>query len=447
MEAAQVYVPREPREGVLAPLVREWWPRHVELIEAEGGTVPEFVHRAVERFLACGDANEGFITLKCSRCGTERALAFSCKVRGLCPSCGTRRMHDVADHLVKRVLPAVAVRQYVLSPPSELVGLLAARAEALSSLSRIFVQATFAGIRARSGTELACGAVVVFQRFNKALTVYPHLHVLVLDGGYVTRDDGTLEFVEDETPGPSALRELEARVEERFTRWLKRHGFLEDAPPKPKADDDWWTAAAREPAGLLAPVEPRRKRGFEVHAGVRVAGEDEAARQRLCRYVMRPPLAEAQLELIDEDRVRLTFRKPTRAGQRSIDLHPMALMRRLAWLVPPRQHQIRYNGVLAPAAPLRPEVVPAGRVAVQRVWFGERPCVPAEPVSYRETWARLLARVYDVDAHQCPECRGRLTPVGAVLPPRAAARLQHRRILVLQPTGPPAQLTLPLATA
>ncbi len=252
MEAAQVYVPREPREGVLAPLVREWWPRHVELIEAEGGTVPEFVHRAVERFLACGDANEGFITLKCSRCGTERALAFSCKVRGLCPSCGTRRMHDVADHLVKRVLPAVAVRQYVLSPPSELVGLLGARAEALSSLSRIFVQATFAGIRARSGTELACGAVVVFQRFNKALTVYPHLHVLVLDGGYVTRDDGTLEFVEDQTPGPSALRELEARVEERFTRWLKRHGFLEDAPPKPKADDDWWTAAAREPAGLLA---------------------------------------------------------------------------------------------------------------------------------------------------------------------------------------------------
>ncbi len=190
------------------------------------------------------------------------------------PEVRTRRMHDVAHHLVERVLPAVAVRQYVLSPPSELVALLAARRETLSSLSRIFVKAIFAGIRERSGLKLGCGAVVVFQRFNKALTVYPHLHVLVLDGGYRARDDGTLQFREDATPGPSALREIEARVEERFTRWLKRHGFVEEEPSEPKPDDGWWTAAAHAPSGLLAPVEPRRRRGFEVHAAVRVAREE-----------------------------------------------------------------------------------------------------------------------------------------------------------------------------
>jgi Putative transposase/Transposase zinc-binding domain len=446
---APAYEPRDPQQAVLAPLVRQWWPRHLESVEADGGTVAAFVRRAVDHFLACGDPNAGFITLKCPACGAECALAFSCKGRGLCPSCGARRMHDVAHHLVTRVLPAVPVRQYVLSPPSELVALLAARGEALSALSRIFVESVFSGIRKRSGPKLSCGSVVVFQRFNKALTVYPHLHVLVLDGGYVEHEDGALDFVDDTTPAPIDLRKIEARVEERFTRWLKRHGFVEeDEPPKARPDDGWWSAAAHEPSGLLAPVERKRNFGFEVHAAVRVAAEDETGRARLCRYVMRPPLAQAQLKLIDDERVRLTFRNPTRSGQRSIDLHPLALMRRLAWLVPPpRQHQIRYTGVLAPAARLRPAVVPAGRVGVQRVWFGDRAFVPAKPVPYREHWARLLARVYDVDAQQCPNCCGRLTPVGAVLPPRSAARLEHGRILVLPPTGPPAQLPLPLATA
>ena len=280
--------------------------------------MPAFVRRAVDHFLACGDPNAGFIALKCPACGAECALAFSCKGRGLCPSCGARRMHDVAHHLVTRVLPAVPVRQYVLSPPSELVALLAARGEALSALSRIFVESVFSGIRKRSGPKLSCGSVVVFQRFNKALTVYPHLHVLVLDGGYVEHEDGALDFVDDTTPAPIDLRKIEARVEERFTRWLKRHGFVEeDEPPKARPDDGWWSAAAHEPSGLLAPVERKRNFGFEVHAAVRVAAEDETGRARLCRYVMRPPLAQAQLKLIDDERVRLTFRNPTRSGQRS----------------------------------------------------------------------------------------------------------------------------------
>ena len=128
-------------------------------------------------------------------------------------------MHDGALHLVQRVLPAVPIRQYVLSPPSELVPLLAAHGEALSALSGIFVEAIFSGIRGRAGAAVACGAVVVIQRFTKALTVYPHLHVLVLDGGYVQRDDETLDFDEVAPPASRALRRLEAGVEERFTRW------------------------------------------------------------------------------------------------------------------------------------------------------------------------------------------------------------------------------------
>lgn len=49
------------------------------------------------------------------------------------------------DHL----FPEVPIRQSVFSPPSELVGLLAAREDMLAAMARVFVQAIFRGQRTR----------------------------------------------------------------------------------------------------------------------------------------------------------------------------------------------------------------------------------------------------------------------------------------------------------
>ena len=46
--------------------------------------------------------------------------SFSCKGRGICPSCYTRRMAEVAAHLTAHVLPHLPVRQWVLSLPKRL---------------------------------------------------------------------------------------------------------------------------------------------------------------------------------------------------------------------------------------------------------------------------------------------------------------------------------------
>ena len=39
---------------------------------------------------------------------------------GVCPSCHTRRMVEMAAHLTDRVFPHLAVRQWVLSVPKRL---------------------------------------------------------------------------------------------------------------------------------------------------------------------------------------------------------------------------------------------------------------------------------------------------------------------------------------
>jgi hypothetical protein len=55
--------------------------------------------------------------VRCTQCGVERLVAFSCKGRGFGPPCVGRRMADTAAHLVDRVVPEVPVRQWVLSLP------------------------------------------------------------------------------------------------------------------------------------------------------------------------------------------------------------------------------------------------------------------------------------------------------------------------------------------
>ena len=205
-----------------------------------------------------------------------------------------------------------------------------------------------------------------------------------------------------------------------------------------KEEDEWFMAAAREPSGWLRDVErDRRPRGFDVHVGRRIESQDRH-REQLVRYLARPPFAEDQIELIDDDRVRLTFRTPARSGQSSIELDRLSLVRRLSWLVPPSmQHQIRYAGALAPASKIRPLVTPAGRVSMQGVWFEQRAWEPPTRVPYRVHWAALLKRTYDVDAQSCPACGGRLRPVRAIEPPLSASLVEQGRIEVLKPTGPP----------
>jgi hypothetical protein len=182
--------------------------------------------------------------------------------------------------------------------------------------------------------------------------------------------------------------------------------------------------------------------------GRRIEADDERGLTSLVRYLARPPFAEAQLEWLDDERLRLTFRSPTRAGQSSVVLGRVQLLRRLLWLIaPPRQHQVRYAGVLAPAAKLRPRVTPAGRTLVQAVWFQDRSYEPVVQPRRRVPWAELLSKTYGVYGLACPRCEGPMRPVELVLPPKAEAVLEHAGLIELHPkTGPPdKQLVLPLA--
>jgi hypothetical protein len=114
---SSAYEPRHPSSITLHQIVLD----HFETFRAhaaslrDGDGLPRFVEQEFRDFLRCGWLAGGFARFRCAACGLDRLVAFSCKGRGFCPSCGGRRMAERAAHLVDDVFPGVPVRQWVLS--------------------------------------------------------------------------------------------------------------------------------------------------------------------------------------------------------------------------------------------------------------------------------------------------------------------------------------------
>jgi ribosomal protein S27E len=135
------------------------------------------VRREFEDYLKCGRLEHGFLRVRCSDCHAEQLLAFSCKRRGFCPSCGARRMVESAALLVDEVLPRVPLRQGVLSVPYPLRFLFASNPVAMGEALAIVYRALSGFLLRKAGLtrrQAQCGAVTLIQRFGSALNLDMH---------------------------------------------------------------------------------------------------------------------------------------------------------------------------------------------------------------------------------------------------------------------------------
>src|SRR5690242_3145989 len=93
------YARRRPEETTLYQVIQEHLESFLAQVEAEtGASLPDFVKDEFEAFLESGILAHGFLRLRCGECAHEKLVAFSCKRRGFCPSCGARRMAETAAH-------------------------------------------------------------------------------------------------------------------------------------------------------------------------------------------------------------------------------------------------------------------------------------------------------------------------------------------------------------
>jgi putative transposase len=95
-----------------------------------------------------------------------------------------------------------------------------------------------------------------------------------------------------------------------------------------------------------------------------VSANDRAGLERLCRYVLRPPLAQERLRRRSDGRIMLELKTAWHDGTRELVFEPPALLERLAAMTPrPETNLLICHGVLAVRARWRARVVAYGRVA------------------------------------------------------------------------------------
>jgi len=182
------YARHQPGQTLLYQLVERYYPELAELMDDQGRPFPRYVRKEFDEYLKCGRLEYGFLRLSCQTCHVERLLAFSCKRRGFCPSCGTRRMAESAALLVDEILPQQPMRQWVLSVPFQLRFLFASQPAIMGKALGIVYRAIATHITKKAGYTKPIahtGAVTLIQRFGGALNLNVHLHMLFLDGVYV----------------------------------------------------------------------------------------------------------------------------------------------------------------------------------------------------------------------------------------------------------------------
>ncbi len=470
------YRRREPENSLLYRVVAThldvFLARAADL--ADGSGLPAFVERELRAFLKCGILEHGFVRVHCDACGKDALVAFSCKGRGFCPSCGGRRMAATAAHLVDRVLPHVPVRQWVLSLPIRLRYQIAFDRELCRRVRNLFVRGVLGWMRRRAlhaGVPYPeVGAVTAVQRFGSAMNLNVHFHTLVLDGAFRSDLRGGLHFVALDAPAEAELARLLTSIRSRVQTLLRRRGLLLE----PTDDFDLHDAssspalAACTAASLVhrvalgshsgQPIPRRRQRqrerarpcttpkegcvdldGYSLHANVRVAARDRGRLERLARYLVRPAISDARLALTEDGRIALELKTPYRDGTTHFVLDAMTFLERLAALVPPpRAHLVVYHGVLASAAAIRHHVVPhppagaaaAGTSVNQDDHATAEHAQPTADVteatravhSRNYTWAELMKRVFLFDVLRC-DCGGSRRLIATITDAATIARI------------------------
>lgn len=469
------YAQHRPESTLLYQLLEQHYPEFRELRAREGRSLPDYVQQEFDAYLKCGRLEEGFLRVRCEGCRAEKLVAFSCKKRGFCPSCGGRRMAETAALLADEVLPERPLRQWVLSLPFALRFLLATDPDSLTRVLRTVYRAISSFQLRQAGLTRATGfpgAVTLIQRFGSALNLNIHFHMIFLAGVYVPLEGAAPVFRHVPAPTGAELQELVQQIATRIGKVLEQRGLVErdlenawlanqgEGGPLddlighsityriavgPRAGQKLFTLQTvpprEEPEQQGDPRGAANAGGFSLHAGLDIQPHQREKLERLCRYVSRPPIAVERLALSSSGQVRYTLKAPYRDGTTHIVLEPLDLMARLAALVPPpRMHLTRFHGVFAPHSKLRAAVTPAHRgVGGKAV-----PADPDKPITPRHvamSWTQRLKRVFGIEIDTCTRCGDPLKVIASIEEPEVIARILAHR----QKTAPDSHQTeLPL---
>jgi hypothetical protein len=175
------------------------------------------VRKTLDEYLNCGILAHGAARVYCDGCKHSLLIAFSCKRRGICPSCGAKRAVKFAEHIHREVIEDVAHRHTVFTIPKRLRVFF----KYDRKLNTILFRAAWGALTQVLGfDEGELAAIFTVQTAGEALNYHPHLHGLLEDGYW--RDGLFTRFLELD------LKAIEEAFAERVLAQLHKRELITD---------------------------------------------------------------------------------------------------------------------------------------------------------------------------------------------------------------------------
>ncbi len=396
------YRPRRPQATPLYQLLDEHYDAfkstYEERFERRYGPWGFVWDEVVAKYIDCGIHECGFARVRCPGCRQEFLLAFSCKTR-LCPSCEQKRMVVFAQKTTDDILLTVPHRFWTFSIPRAIRGIMLRDRRLLKLIPRC---AFFAVRRAMeealpkgTATGAAPGAVLAIHTAGNLLQWNPHVHGIVTEGLF----DRAGRFVH--------LPDLDSRLvnnlfgEKLLKELLKRE---------------------RISPALVSSMATWRHSGFSVHSKPAPADPHDPAFFHMLRYMKRPAVALSRITLdSDGRRVVYTAGFNPMLGTDRIEVDPLEFVAKVMMHLPERNSRrvMGYGPYSNRGLGQRRKSQRGGETGGGPVVITYEPESSADAFARkrRQSWARLIRKLFEVSPLTCPRCGGEMKVVSVITDP------------------------------
>ncbi len=336
------------------------------------GALRKEVLATFDSYLNCGLLSNGAARVYCDNCKHSYLVAFSCKKRGVCPSCLAKRAVKFAEHLYDEVLEKVPHRHLVFSIPKRI----RAYMRYDRKLNDVLFRAAWGSIQeCLSESAGEPGAVLTLQTAGEALNHNPHLHGMLTDGLFMP--EGTFkpfacpERVEGAEPD---CEKLTLSFSDRVLSQLHKKELLSDE--------------------VVAQLLSQSHTGFSVWIGEPF--EDSESEHFVARYIERGPVSLEKLS-IEDDVITYTTKDGT-----AHEFDALEFLAQLSCQIPrPYESLTRYYGHYSCRARGKRNKQ-AKSAAIEEGVIDEKPARASS------SWAACIKRIYEINPLQCPRCKSEM---------------------------------------
>ena len=354
-----------------------------ERFEEKYGKLRPVVLEAFDSYLNCGILLHGCARAYCEHCKHSELIAFSCKRRGLCPSCDAKRALIFAENLHENVIGSHPVRHLVFSIPKRLRVFF----KYDRRLTKLLYRAAWDAWTVVTGSLPGkSGMIAALHTAGDLLHFHPHVHAIALDGTV------------DENGAFYQLLELDI---DKLHRCFQQNVF---------------NALLKQE--LITPEVVENMSGWQ-HSGFNVwSGEpftDPDTRKFLGRYLKKSPVSLERMTIRNDGQIGITRKtddcEPSFGFDETRLFDPLEFLAELSSHLPNVWEQTtRYFGVYA--ARTRGAADKTVETKAASPLPPDQPDEQKTPVS--KYWATWIKKIYDVDPLLCPRCQSQMKIVAFI---------------------------------